>query len=122
MVIVAIIGVLATIAIPTYQDYVLSSNRSEAKSALQEAMNRQERYYTTNNEYTDNMTDLGYTNDPAETEDGWYQVSAQACGGELTECVRLEAAPQDNQTRDTCDTFWFNSRGQRGKTGTGDCW
>ncbi len=122
MIVVAIIGVLATIAVPTYNDYVVNSRRSEAKSALQEAMNRQERFYTTNNAYTNNMTNLGYNNDPAQTEDGWYLVSAQACGGGLNECVQLQAAPQGDQTKDTCNTFSLNSRGQRNVTGSGDCW
>jgi len=128
MIIVVIIGVLATIAVPTYNDYVVNSRRSEGKSALQEAMNRQERFYTTNNAYTDNMTNLGYDNNPAITGDGWYQVAAVQCGAlgggatPLAQCVRIEATPQGDQTSDTCDIFWLNSRGQRGVSGTGDCW
>jgi len=128
MIVVAIIAVLATIAVPTYNDYVVNARRSEAQSALQEAMNRQERFYTSNNAYTANMTNLGYDNNPAITEDGWYQVAAVQCGAlgggstPLAHCVRMEATPQNDQTSDTCAILWLNSRGQRGVSGAGDCW
>ncbi|MDZ7748178.1 MAG: type IV pilin protein [Halofilum sp. (in: g-proteobacteria)] len=52
MIVVVIIGILATIAYPTYQSQVRESRRTEGKSALQEAMNRQERHYTTDNTST----------------------------------------------------------------------
>lgn len=128
MIVVAIVGVLATIAIPTYNDYVLSSQRTEAKDALQEAMNRQERRFTTEQDYTTDMTDLDYGSDPAESEDENYEVDSVQCGAlgggsvPIGECVRIEATPQGEQADDTCDTFWINSRGQRGVSGSGDCW
>lgn len=139
MIVVVIIGVLATIAVPTYQDYVINSQRSAAKSALQEALNRQERFYTSNNNYATNMTNLGYNNNPAQITDSGsaggggdviYQVSAVQCGAlggggtPIGQCVRLEAVPPaaSIQSKDTCGTFWLNSRGQRGVSGAGDCW
>ena len=122
MIVVAIIAILATIAYPAYQSQIRESRRTEAKSALQEAMNRQERFYTNNNVYTTDMTDLGYANAGSfDTEDGWYQVDAQDnCGG-LGECVTLRAQPQGDQTSDDCGTLTLNARGQRTPAG-GDCW
>lgn len=49
MITVAIIGILAAIAYPSYRQYVLTNNRYEAKSSLMELSNLQENYYIENN-------------------------------------------------------------------------
>ncbi len=51
MIVVAIIGLLAGIAVPSYRDYVNKSKRAEAKAALTAAAARLERYYSLNNCY-----------------------------------------------------------------------
>ncbi len=122
MIVVVVIGILAAIAFPTYRDQVRKTRRTEAKAALQEAMNRQERLYTTQNSYTNDMTDLGYAADPFTTEEGWYTVDAVACGAGLGDCVSLTATAQGDQDDDQCENFTLNSRGARTVSGSGDCW
>ncbi|RIA19793.1 type IV pilus assembly protein PilE [Ectopseudomonas oleovorans] len=51
MLAVAIIGILAAIAIPNYQDYITRSKRAEGMALLQEMAARQERFYAQNNRY-----------------------------------------------------------------------
>ncbi len=51
IVVVAILGVLAAIAIPMYSDYRSSAYRSAAKAALVEGAQNMERYYTRFNSY-----------------------------------------------------------------------
>jgi type IV pilus assembly protein PilE len=53
MIVVAIIGILAAIAIPSYREYVLRSKRAEAKAELLKAEGWMERYYTDNNRFSD---------------------------------------------------------------------
>lgn len=122
MIAVAVVGILAAIALPAYQDQVRKTRRTEAKAALQEAMNRQERLYTRTNSYSADMTDLGYGSDPFDTEDDWYSVDGAACGGGLDECVALTATAQNGQENDPCEHFTLDSRGQRTVSGSGDCW
>jgi len=122
MIVVVVIGILAAIAFPAYQDQVRKTRRTEAKAALQEAMNRQERQYTTTNSYTENMTNLGYANDPFVTEEGWYQVDGVACGAGIGDCVSLTATALGDQAGDACGNFTLDSRGNRTVSGSGDCW
>nr|WP_280553785.1 type IV pilin protein [Halomonas sp. 25-S5] len=51
MIAVAVIGILAAIAIPSYQGYVERANRSDAHAGLMEAAGQMERCYTVNNTY-----------------------------------------------------------------------
>ena len=53
MVVVAIIGIMASIAYPNYQDSVRRSRRADAKGALLNFANAMERYFTENNTYCD---------------------------------------------------------------------
>ncbi|KXS54006.1 MAG: type IV pilus assembly protein PilE [Marinobacter sp. T13-3] len=51
MIVVAIIGIIAAIAYPSYQGYVESTRRGDAKGALMQFASAMERYYTQNNTY-----------------------------------------------------------------------
>ncbi|KGM39824.1 hypothetical protein JY96_06720 [Aquabacterium sp. NJ1] len=51
MIVVAIIGILAAIAYPSYQEHVRRSHRSEAQRALLEATQFMQRFYAANMRY-----------------------------------------------------------------------
>jgi type IV pilus assembly protein PilE len=51
MIVVAIMGILASVAIPSYQDYVTKSSLSEASSGLANIRVRMEQYYQDNRTY-----------------------------------------------------------------------
>lgn len=52
MIVVAIIGILASIAMPAYSRYVQRSKAAEATTALSEWRNRVERFFQDNRTYT----------------------------------------------------------------------
>ena len=52
MITMAIIGILAAVAFPAYNQSVVKSRRSDAKTALLDLAQREERYLSTANQYT----------------------------------------------------------------------
>lgn len=51
MIVVAIVGILLAIALPSYRSYVQRGDRAAARAALSEAQQFMERYYTVNNTF-----------------------------------------------------------------------
>lgn len=60
MIVVAIIGILAAIAIPNFINYQCKSKQSEAKYALGFIRTNQESYLAEYNTYTASLTQLGF--------------------------------------------------------------
>ena len=61
MIVVAVIGILASIAYPSYREYVAKSRRAEAKTGLLSAQQWMERFYTENFRYDQNSAGTAVT-------------------------------------------------------------
>lgn len=126
MIVVAIIGVLAAVALPTYQQSVRSGARAEAQSMLLQVASNQERFYSDNNSYSANANPLvSPVVATLTSEAGLYQVSVAACaGGAIGNCFVATATPQGNQTADSCTTLTISNTGLKGATGdtVDNCW
>lgn len=125
MITVAIIGILASIAYPSYIEYVAKSNRAEARSLLMENAQFLERNYTTSNSY--NATSAGVAINSAslprqqspESGPAKYNITVVADSQTFT----LSAAPTGSMTGDACGTFTLTNTGQRGSAGdVARCW
>lgn len=93
MIAVAIIAILATIALPSYQNYVKKSRRSDAQTALMQVHLAQEKWRANNPAYASN-TDLSY---PKTSDGGFYSVSITA---NLSSTFSAQATPQGAQASD----------------------
>lgn len=60
LIVVVMIGLLGTIAVPSYRQYAMRAQRTEAKTALLRLAANQERFYLQNNTYTNNLAALGF--------------------------------------------------------------
>ncbi len=107
MITVAIIGILAAIAYPSYVDQVRKSRRTDAQSLLLQAANRQERYYTTEYEYAADMAALGLT---TETENGFYDVEVASAD---QDSFTIRADAKGDQANDICTAFEINQLGEK---------
>ena len=123
MVVVLIIGVLAAIALPAYQQHIITSRRATAAACLTEMAQFMERHYT------DSLTYVG-GNPPANMQcrtdlAGIYTFGFN--GAVTASAFALTATPQGRQAaRDTnCGTLGMNQAGTKSVTGGGsvrDCW
>lgn len=66
MIVVAIIGIVAAIAIPQYSDYVIRGNRSAAQAVMMDLANREKQYLLDARSYTDSLSTLGMATLPTE--------------------------------------------------------
>ncbi len=119
MIVVAIVGTLAAIAIPSYNQYIIKSNRADAKDMLTQVMFEQERYQLRKRKYTDDLSDLGYTlaGGKLDSEEGLYELTAGACGAiSLNDCVLVTATPKPGsiQALNAEAPLTLNSRGEQG--------
>ena len=78
MIVVLIVGILASIAYPSYQSYVTRARRTDGKGLIMDVAGRLERYYYDNNVYTTDMTDLGYAGASPESDNKFYTASVAA--------------------------------------------
>ena len=89
MTVLVIVGVLAAIAWPSYQSYVIRSNRAAAQSFMMSVANRQEQYILTNRSYAASTAALSLTA-PPETN-GRYTFAVTNPGGATTYLVTATA-------------------------------
>jgi type IV pilus assembly protein PilE len=128
MVVVTVVAILAGIGVPTYRQYMIRTNRTEAKTALLQLQVAQEKFYLQNNAYTANVTaappaGLGL---PATTDQGFYGIAvALGAGGQsfTATATPVVGGGQDDDSK--CTAFSITNAGTRGATGplgTDGCW
>lgn len=107
MITVAIIGIVATLSAPYYQDYLQKSGRADATAGLQRMADLQEQYVLKLNavEYTLDETNVG----GEDTERGYYKLSVKSATavGYTLEAVAVSTGPQANDTQNgtSCTTL-----------------
>jgi type IV pilus assembly protein PilE len=119
LVVMVVVALLAAIAWPSYQNYVMRTHRAAARACLSEMAQFMERYYTTNMTYVGANPALG-----CETEsnlDTKYTFDLNPAPTQRT--YRIRAVPLDaQQDRDTqCGTLSLNQAGTR-TPNTDGCW
>lgn len=133
MVAIAIVGILAGIAYPSYTTYITRSHRVDAKIALTSAVQNLERFYTERNTFTGASVGSNGIY-PATSPNNYYTITL------VVDPVRtailpvgttylLTATPQGTQSSDSqCGTYTVDETGFKTAAGTSDsatlsrCW
>ena len=123
MIVVAIIGILAAIAYPSYDEYVKRGNRTEGQAFLSDVAAREARYFSQNNKYITAVGDiakLGLSGANSPTSKYTLAIATVADDGGYT----LTANQQFNDTK--CGNLSLNALGEKDRSGSGksvnDCW
>jgi len=113
IIVIAIIGILATVAIPSYTQYIIRANRADAQDKLTQVVYELERANTRNRSYTTNLGALGFDT-PLESDQGLYTITAEACTGSTAAiCVNVIATPVEGSRQDGDQRLTLNTRGTR---------
>jgi len=117
MLVVVIIGILASIAYPSYRDYVLRAKRSEGKAALLKVQLAQEKYRANHINYG-SLAQLGLS---TSSPTGYYNITV---GLSLTENA-YTASANPNFIDTNCGTLSITQIDTKTVTGSSsviNCW
>jgi type IV pilus assembly protein PilE len=131
MVSILVATILITIAVPSYTNQIRQSRRTDARTAVLDLAQREERYMSTNSSYTTNPVYLGYAGStfPVTLGDNYYQLSV--CVGSALPCTGtaatgnaylITATAINGQAKDTtCLNLYVDSQGNQTATSS-NCW
>jgi type IV pilus assembly protein PilE len=134
MVTVAIIGILAAIAYPAYTDQIRKGKRAEARAALMNLLQQQERYMTQQNSYYEFAPASAPTifkyysgESPASSS---HLLGAQLCQNvgsvspTIKDCIEVFAQPRTGYNDPEITLMAIDTQGRRRCTGTkvDRCW
>jgi len=127
MIVVVIVAILGMIAVPSYRQYTMRAQRTEAKSALLQLAANQERFYLQNNTYTNNLAALGFAG--GVSENGVYTLAVPLANAITYQATAVPTPGggfngKDMNADAECQQFGINSQGL--KTAAPDlnnaCW
>ncbi|MES2626786.1 MAG: type IV pilin protein [Pseudomonadota bacterium] len=129
MVACAIVGITAAIALPSYRDSVLKTNRTDAQITMAGLATQQERFYFTHNRYTGDFADIvknAVSGNPIVSEKGLYSIALAVTGGGAG--WTMEATAINEQAKDlNCAKMSITSLGVKishdsAEAVSSDCW
>jgi len=120
---VAIIGILLTVAYPSYINYVTKTHRTDGQVALMDLASRMERFYIDSNHTYEGASFATLKTSNASPR-GFYNLAITNLSDTT---FLLTATPTGTQaTNDKlCSSLTIDQAGQKSQTGTGtqkDCW
>ena len=114
MITIVIIGILAGIALPAYQNSVRKSHRSAAQAEMLDIANREQQYLLANRSYTATLSNLGYSV-PTEVAARYTCTVSVTSTGLPT--FTVSCAPTSLQSASGFSTLTLDSTGAKAPAG-----
>lgn len=126
IVVMLVLGIIASIAVPSYRQYMIRSNRTEGTAALLQVRIAQEKFFLQNNRYATaaeiSTAPPGGLGISAVTAHGYYNIDFLPGATATTYTARATAAGGQVDD-DQCPTFTIDESGVRGAGGPVNvCW
>ena len=119
MIVVVIIGILATVAYPNYREFAARAKRTEAKALLLEIAANQERFYLNANRFG-TLAELGYAV-PLVTDSGSYTITIPS--NDASNFTATASYNHGGSELARCTSFTIDGRGDKSSVGSlGNCW
>jgi type IV pilus assembly protein PilE len=122
MIVIAIVGLLASLSYSTYTQQVAKGRRAAARALIQDVLQHEERYYTLNNTYTVTLTDMGYPATLHTNGDTHNITLAVPTGGAIATSVAVKATALITDAK--CTSMTLTSTNAQSGTGSQSsvCW
>jgi len=119
IIVVAIIGILSSIAFSSYSNHIISANRTDGRSALTTASASLEKCRALYGSYNNANCNVTL---PFNSVEGHYAISGAPTATTFTLTATPNAGPQTKDTE--CTTITLTNTGVQGGTGTDitECW
>jgi type IV pilus assembly protein PilE len=126
MVTVAIIGILAAIAVPSYQEYVRKGRRADAQAFMLDVVARQQHFLLDRRTYAVSITDAPASNGlgmvvPTNVSTH-YTITIATSNTTSPPSFVVTGTPEGSQVGEKCGTLTIDQRGVKDRTGAGTCW
>lgn len=128
MIVVAIVGILAAIAYPSYMEHIRKGNRADAEASLMQLSQFMERYYTGTGRYSKTAGQTDVPDNPAPPYPTGTNYTFTITVGNAGTSYTATATPNSSgvMANDKCGNLTLTNTGLKGQTGTGattaDCW
>lgn len=121
LIVIVVIGILVSIALPAYNGQVQRTRRATVQSEMAEITQNLERFQTVNRTYA------GFTFPGGDTTKNFPEQGTTFYEIEVDDLSRtaytITATPQNDQTADACGTLTLDQAGTRGSGGdVANCW
>jgi type IV pilus assembly protein PilE len=126
LVVIVVLGLLLSIAVPNYSAYVERSRRSDARAALLEIASAQERIYFERNQYSAAIADVWSHQEGGSyvSSEGYYSLTVALVGDDPNRFTALATARDRQSGDEDCASFSIDNTGLKSATGDAadTCW